>query len=482
LIGDWSLDETGQQVPDTSGSGVAGTLGATAGADEHDPVSIDGVEGRALRFDGDDWVTLPDRPALEPAHITVEAWFRGDRSPGQWRYIVSKGGKDCEASSYGLYSASNEGLGFYVYDGTTYTVSPLAARSVWDGRWHHAAGTFDGSTVRLFVDGKEVGSGTPASTAIRYGIASKGIYIGAYRGTCDLPFVGDIDRVRIWSEALGAPEIAAAATMTSPSASTAGSGKSGGGGGSSSAGGEKPDLELAYSTSTQTARPGTTVVHRIRVRLENSARASGTSAAVATLALPAGLELVSAKTNTGPGCTGTLLVTCPLGSILGAAVAEIDVAVKVMAARKYVTVAEVSAKEGDLDPTNNRASATLRATGAAAKARPPKIVARGKARARLAGRNAVVTASVRVGAAAKVSVRLERSPARRVVTLPGSRVGSTTIRTRARVITTSLVGPRTLRVQLLVPRSELAPGIRHTLFVTARGGGGRAQVRLTLRA
>ena len=34
--------------------------------------------------------------------------------------------------------------------------------SVWDGKWHHVAGTFDGSTVRLYVDGVQVGTGTPA--------------------------------------------------------------------------------------------------------------------------------------------------------------------------------------------------------------------------------------------------------------------------------------------------------------------------------
>jgi Concanavalin A-like lectin/glucanases superfamily len=37
---------------------------------------------------------------------------------------------------------------------------------VWDGKWHHAAGTYDGSTVRLFIDGVEVGRGTPANTPI----------------------------------------------------------------------------------------------------------------------------------------------------------------------------------------------------------------------------------------------------------------------------------------------------------------------------
>jgi hypothetical protein len=44
-------------------------------------------------------------------------------------------------------------MGFYIGDGTRQFVrSPEAPTSVWDGKWHHAAGTFDGSTVRLFID------------------------------------------------------------------------------------------------------------------------------------------------------------------------------------------------------------------------------------------------------------------------------------------------------------------------------------------
>ncbi len=470
LIGDWSLDETGQVVADTSASGVSGTLGSTPGVDAHDPVSIEGVGGRALRFDGDDWVLLPDLPALEPARITVEAWFRGSSSPGQWRYIVSKGGNACQASSYGLYSAENGGLGFYVYDGAGYTLSPLAGLGVWDGRWHHAAGTFDGSTVRLFVDGIQIGDGTATSGPIRYGIASKGIYIGAYRGSCDLPFVGDIDRVRIWSDALGAPEIAAAAAMARPSTSV------GGGGG----GRERPDLQLSYEVNKATVRAGDTVLHRLEVRLKNADRSAGTSAAIVTLALPEGTELVSATASRGPGCTGRLLVTCPLDFISGNVVGDVEVAVRILKRRTFVTTAEVSAKEGDLDPSDNRTAVSVRATGVAAKIRAPKIFARSKARMHLEGPNAVVTAIFRVDGATHVSVHLRRGHASSVFNLPGSRLGLTTIRKRSRTITTAPVRPNAVPVQLLIRRADLERGNRYTVVVTAQGKGGRAQLHLAL--
>jgi hypothetical protein len=73
---------------------------------------------------------------------------------------------------------------------------------VWDGRWHFVAGTFDGATIRLFVDGVEIGNGATTSLAMGYGLDSALPFIGAYRGSCDLTFRGDLGQVNVWNEAL----------------------------------------------------------------------------------------------------------------------------------------------------------------------------------------------------------------------------------------------------------------------------------------
>jgi hypothetical protein len=203
LAGWWPMNErSGQTVHDRSGNGNHGRLGSTAGVDDNDPSWIRGLFGSALRFDGDDFVAIPDAPELRPERLTVSTWFRGTSTPGRWKYLVAKGGDGCEASSYALYSSQNAGLGFYIYDGSAWKRSPEADPSVWDGRWHHAAGTYDGSMVRLFIDGDEVGDGTPASLDIEYDLPSTESMLGTYPGGCSFRLIGDVDRVSIWNRAL----------------------------------------------------------------------------------------------------------------------------------------------------------------------------------------------------------------------------------------------------------------------------------------
>jgi hypothetical protein len=100
-------------------------------------------------------------------------------------------------------------MAFYVGDGTTagFSRSSEANTTVWDGKWHNASGTYDGSTVRLFIDGKEIGTGTPASTPVQYGLPSGNANLGAYVGSCDLTLTGDLDEVSIWSKALPVSDI-----------------------------------------------------------------------------------------------------------------------------------------------------------------------------------------------------------------------------------------------------------------------------------
>jgi concanavalin A-like lectin/glucanase superfamily protein len=168
---------------------------------------VPGKIGQGFHFANQGFVEVPSSPSLEPAKLTASAWVRGT-SPGLFGHILVKGASACDGGSYALYTGASGGLQFYVSNGTTFGSSPDAGAALWDGNWHFVAGTFDGAIVRLYVDGIQVGTGTPAPIVINYNLPNNDkFYIGAYRGSCELRFNGDVDEVQIFGRALSAAEV-----------------------------------------------------------------------------------------------------------------------------------------------------------------------------------------------------------------------------------------------------------------------------------
>jgi len=77
--------------------------------------------------------------------------------------------------------------------------------SIVDGQWHHVAGTWDGQTSKLYVDGVFIGS-----KATSYQTTNNlDFTLGAVtNGTCR-PFTGLLDEVSVWSVVRTAQQIAA---------------------------------------------------------------------------------------------------------------------------------------------------------------------------------------------------------------------------------------------------------------------------------
>jgi hypothetical protein len=168
-----------------------------------------GRVGQAFRFDGTDYVQVPNSLALQAANISVEAWVNST-TLGRNKYILAKGANGGLAASYALYTGEN-GLQFFVYDGGTFVASPDAGPGIWDGNWHHVVGTYDGAKVRLYVDGAEVGTGTPTNLQIRYNLpTSNDLFIGTYGDpTSFYNFNGLIDEPSVYNRALSAAEVKA---------------------------------------------------------------------------------------------------------------------------------------------------------------------------------------------------------------------------------------------------------------------------------
>jgi hypothetical protein len=206
LAGLWLMDEgSGQVAYDLSLNGNRGYLGSTSGVDAADPSWVQlprllFFKRAALRFNGSQRVTVADAPTLEPDGVTLAARVRGTAG-GRYRYVASKGSLACDWASYGMYTGASGGLMFYVSDGVNSTLSADAGTALWDGNWHTVVGAFDGTSVRLWVDGRPVGTAVPSTVRIRYDMPDGDDFLlGDYAGPCggdSLGFVGDIDAAAV---------------------------------------------------------------------------------------------------------------------------------------------------------------------------------------------------------------------------------------------------------------------------------------------
>lgn len=213
LAGQWHLDSAQGGGPattdDSSGHGLTGTSTA--------PMSIEtgGRFGNHLGAMNTGVVTAGPSPLLQTNRVTLIAWVRHNGPPPNYRYIAGQGddGGTCLGSSYALYTGSNEnpGLEFFIRPTSgNFRVSPTSSNAIWDGLWHMVAGVYDGESVRLYVDGDQIGPGTPApGLEINYGFSGSRFYFGGYPvGACgDGDFPGGIDEVRMYGRALSPTEI-----------------------------------------------------------------------------------------------------------------------------------------------------------------------------------------------------------------------------------------------------------------------------------
>jgi hypothetical protein len=147
----------------------------------------------AGRFDGSSSeIRAVNAPALNPAHITVEAWIRTTQSG-----IASIVGKDRTTAGGGRvwqFRVNNGKLEFIVFNNSS-NASLVSHATVADGQWRHVAGTWDGQTVRVYVDGQLDGS-APFAGSLRAGQPND-VFIGRMETLNPGYFLGDIDEVRV---------------------------------------------------------------------------------------------------------------------------------------------------------------------------------------------------------------------------------------------------------------------------------------------
>jgi glucose/arabinose dehydrogenase/chitodextrinase len=187
-------DGTGTTVADASGGGNTGQIGTAAWTTQ-------GKFGSALSFNGTSArVTIPDAPSLRLTNgMTLEAWVYPTAVSSAWRDVVYKGD-----DNYYLSATSTNGsrpAGGAVFSGSygeTFGPAALATNT-----WTHLATTYDGQTLRLYVNGAEV-SNKPQTGSISTSTNPLQVGGDAFYGQY---FAGRIDEVRIYNQALTATQV-----------------------------------------------------------------------------------------------------------------------------------------------------------------------------------------------------------------------------------------------------------------------------------
>lgn len=210
LLSYWRLGEaTGATTAADAVGSRTGTYtgGAVLGA----PGSLTRENDTAVTFDGaDDHVALGDAYDFAgTAPFTVEAWVnRTSAFEDRWRKVITKDSVASPRSGWGMgvVASGDPGANRFVFDrfvnggysgvrSTTVTVP---------SRWYYVVTTYDGATLRMYVDGV-----LEASTATTSALpdTTTPLRIGGISDSAWEFFPGSIDEVAIYGRALQASEV-----------------------------------------------------------------------------------------------------------------------------------------------------------------------------------------------------------------------------------------------------------------------------------
>jgi hypothetical protein len=165
-----------------------------------------GIQGRMYGATTNSRIETQDVPAVDTPIYTVGSWVRPTQRVGEWQTLFNRAEEVAAGQSrYGVYIVPNTmrlQASLHLGDCTT-QVSFESIGTLTENVWNHVMLTFDGATLKLYINGAlddSVAAGSVCQSnaqLIRFGRA------GAFLR----PFYGDIDEAVLYPSVLSAQEI-----------------------------------------------------------------------------------------------------------------------------------------------------------------------------------------------------------------------------------------------------------------------------------
>ncbi|HVT26923.1 MAG TPA: right-handed parallel beta-helix repeat-containing protein, partial [Lacipirellulaceae bacterium] len=194
----YKLDETtGSIANDSSGNGRDGTY--TGGVMLGAPGGLNDPSNYAATFDGvNDYIAVPSPAAFATSQVSIEAWIKPDPTIQTFATVAMKSTSNSWSDGYGMHWISGK-LRFFI---NSYSGSYVEA-AVPTGSWSFVTGTYDGATIKLYVNGVLVASSNYSAPINN---SAQPLQVGRGGGN-NYYWKGGLDEVGVYGTALTADQV-----------------------------------------------------------------------------------------------------------------------------------------------------------------------------------------------------------------------------------------------------------------------------------
>jgi hypothetical protein len=209
LVAHWAMEDNG-------GAFLMDSSSAKNNADIIEgPSWVEGKRGLALELNGTiDYCTVPNDPSLNVSNaITIAAWIKPSKYGTQ---RILRKVDETNDLGYSLFLGIDSTISIRFNNSNLTRLNSISNYPATGDTWMHVASTYDGTTIRIYVNGVEDNT---VNRSFNIGTAKNDLTIGAQENETNL-FKGSIDDIRIYNYALSTSEISDLQADWNPSVPT----------------------------------------------------------------------------------------------------------------------------------------------------------------------------------------------------------------------------------------------------------------------